>query len=1345
MVRNWKSTFGAVLVGIGYAIATCSPASAQVDWVTQLGAPATPATLFGQNLALASDGAISSAAIVNTGEGNRVRVSRVSATGTVQWVRWATASSLKTPTALWAHPDGSTTIAYQELVNSSSWCFENFSSTGDSRYRDCPTYAGVYQSDFRVTLATDGDFYFAYGYQRTIKKISPLGVARWSSTYATGPYGSPTAQGVDSVGNYFEATGTRLVHWNAADGARLSDAVLSGVGGIVTASAPLARANRETVFIRSQTATSNAMTATVSRNSPTGLLTWSRDFVFAGYGPSDSLRLAAGDNDSVYVIRTAVTDGDSHVAKISATGVVLWQKHYARVRRIIDNGNALTAIRTDVSVATNSNDSFLFPISGSDGTLGAPMIYSRADVFAPSEWFATGAGALATYSGGNPFAPFATFPAALSATSYFVGYASVSNRWQVTADMKPTTSVSQSDCLMPRMSSSSPSSWWTRVQAALQAPTTAAWTKVDATTGTALAQTMPAARGCGFPVTADGGQIIVNGNAGDRVRKVDASGNQVWQTPSVLMPTQAASQPVLSLASNGEASYAVGSLIGRTTAAGASAFEIDTNRPNPRYVATDSANNVWVVSGYSSSDGYVSKVSPTGALLWSAAVDVPSCSDAIMAARLTASDEMLVATQSCGEGRLFKLNAAGQVAWQRLVSGTAQRPSVMLSALHVDTAGNIYAGGCMSNGNPTNAGANGFSIISSWTSAGTERWTAITDLISSASECVSSIAVDPSGIVFAASSSSGATRAPVLWSLSASGVERWRHSGVLSSPFAASTELAVDVNGKLLALGEAPPTALGNREASLRRISVAAIGPPLLLKFLEVPTTSVGYRTPFTVRIGLRTAADAVATANAPVVISLALLTGNGKLDGSRSCTIAVGASECTISDARYDAVESGVTLTANSDGFASIVSSSLMFALADTATTIAALTPGPYDAFTVVRFRATLDAPLPPAGQSVAGYLSGPSSYSGYPTVFNCQQHSNAGSLPFNECDVLLHVELMPLHAYFTGSTTYNGSTAVSLAVSIAKVAPTLQVVPDPANTYVNGDRMRFRVSFFSPNGYNVSRFADRSLIVGGACDSWVMTGTPLDKFSGDYWICEIPQAPLGTGSVTFSFLGNANLLPSGPVTLSVTVNAGAVVRGYVNNIPSGFSICSSTPNVSCQIMTYTYANEWQCVGPVGMSGSIFFMPGLNSGPYYVDAAPLQFRNVTGVARDSTYLSATYSASTCSLDVDGDGARMAITDGVLILRRIFGLTGVALTNSATHSCVPRSAAAIASAINLSAYDVDGDGQTLPETDGLLLLRAMLGFRGDALVVGVTGANATRKTYGDIRSFLANTCSFYLN
>lgn len=100
------------------------------------------------------------------------------------------------------------------------------------------------------------------------------------------------------------------------------------------------------------------------------------------------------------------------------------------------------------------------------------------------------------------------------------------------------------------------------------------------------------------------------------------------------------------------------------------------------------------------------------------------------------------------------------------------------------------------------------------------------------------------------------------------------------------------------------------------------------------------------------------------------------------------------------------------------------------------------------------------------------------------------------------------------------------------------------------------------------------------------------------------------------------------------------------------------------------------------------------------------------------------------------------MTDGLLILRRMLGLSGDALLAGATHACSPRTATSVASSVNLTALDIDGDGSTRADTDGLLLLRSMLGIRGDAMVQDAIGAGAARRTAADINSYLQSTCLF---
>ncbi len=114
---------------------------------------------------------------------------------------------------------------------------------------------------------------------------------------------------------------------------------------------------------------------------------------------------------------------------------------------------------------------------------------------------------------------------------------------------------------------------------------------------------------------------------------------------------------------------------------------------------------------------------------------------------------------------------------------------------------------------------------------------------------------------------------------------------------------------------------------------------------------------------------------------------------------------------------------------------------------------------------------------------------------------------------------------------------------------------------------------------------------------------------------------------------------------------------------------------------------------------------------------------------------------SLAGLDVDGNGSIGPLTDGLLILRHFFGFTGSTLVASAvdqggcTRCTAGEIAAYLASVGNL--LDVDGSGALGPLTDGLLVLRHLFGFTGATLTTGAVDAmNCTRCVEGTIAPHL---------
>ena len=110
------------------------------------------------------------------------------------------------------------------------------------------------------------------------------------------------------------------------------------------------------------------------------------------------------------------------------------------------------------------------------------------------------------------------------------------------------------------------------------------------------------------------------------------------------------------------------------------------------------------------------------------------------------------------------------------------------------------------------------------------------------------------------------------------------------------------------------------------------------------------------------------------------------------------------------------------------------------------------------------------------------------------------------------------------------------------------------------------------------------------------------------------------------------------------------------------------------------------------------------------------------------------------SFDVDQSSSLKALTDGLLIVRHLFGFTGDTLIANATESSATRGSAADIKSYLTGAQtelDIDGSGDVEALTDGLLLIRYLFDFRGDALISNAVGTNATRKTSTEIEAYIA--------
>ena len=111
------------------------------------------------------------------------------------------------------------------------------------------------------------------------------------------------------------------------------------------------------------------------------------------------------------------------------------------------------------------------------------------------------------------------------------------------------------------------------------------------------------------------------------------------------------------------------------------------------------------------------------------------------------------------------------------------------------------------------------------------------------------------------------------------------------------------------------------------------------------------------------------------------------------------------------------------------------------------------------------------------------------------------------------------------------------------------------------------------------------------------------------------------------------------------------------------------------------------------------------------------------------------------NLDIDGNGTVDALTDGVLVVRYMFGFTGSTLIDGAIGSGAIRTTATqittyLDQCNQAGILDVDGNGTVDALTDGVLIVRDMFGFTGSTLTAGAIGSGATRTTATQITAFL---------
>ncbi len=107
--------------------------------------------------------------------------------------------------------------------------------------------------------------------------------------------------------------------------------------------------------------------------------------------------------------------------------------------------------------------------------------------------------------------------------------------------------------------------------------------------------------------------------------------------------------------------------------------------------------------------------------------------------------------------------------------------------------------------------------------------------------------------------------------------------------------------------------------------------------------------------------------------------------------------------------------------------------------------------------------------------------------------------------------------------------------------------------------------------------------------------------------------------------------------------------------------------------------------------------------------------------------------------DVDDDGQIKPLTDGLLLIRYLFGFRQASLVEGVLTDLAGRPTSSEISAFleeNEEFLDIDGDGSSLALVDGLLFMRHLFGFEGDALLQGTDSNGAVRQTAAEISQYI---------
>jgi hypothetical protein len=1270
-------------------------ANAAVEWTREMSPVPSAMTLSDVRTLRASDGSIYVTGAANpTLNKQRSAVTKLSAAGTLLWSQWLN-GTLYTPDNIAVTSDnGVFAVTYDTTTGNQT--LARISPNGDL------LWAQPSQSTRVIAVAVSGESLFivtTYG----ASKLSSEGSVVWSRSTGYFANNDRVTAVPDADGGLWVA-GQSVTRFSGADGH------VTEVTPFATTILDMTRLNNgDFVFIEGYEYNASSATVLYRLRSvdASGLTRWTQQYAVAG-SSAPNVKLFATSSGGVYVTHARNLQSYGDVALINASGAVLWNRNYFRIDQFVARESTLYALRYDAEVSGGING--FFPIQPANGDLGAPGFTTTNPPHRLTAW--TGSA--------NGFVALSTTPSAQR-----VLHVALTGALQWSADstrLSLETYVDRETCLMPRLMLSSPA----RV-ATFNAGGIANYTQtVLSTTGSdgAAQSAQPIAAGhCSTALDNSSGTY----QAGvSEVSKVDALGATVWTTPLSTGPFQQVAR--LSIASAAAGVIVAGQgYVTKLSAIGAIVWETSYSDNQfmaytPRYVYEDAGGNVIVAGRPDYSEDWAVKISAAGAIVYRQLIGTSSCSEESQKYLALPTGELYMISTACNEGRVFKYSAAGALLWQRTVSPVSPHYRLRLGDIAVSNSGDVFVGGCSGSSQDSLLSS---SVIQSFTSAGGERWTWRSNVVPDANECVVAMAAEGTSRLVVAVESTRAIRANYLSVIDAiTGAEISRSNSDLSNPAVIVSDLVAAEAGRVYAFGDDDRSGSSARTASLRKINVSLV-PTVKPVIVSAPVGNAFYKTPFNAVVGLQTTSGGAYVATTATEIFVSRGDGAGTLTGPRSCVVAAGQSSCTVVGLVYSRAETGVTLVAEVDGTLPAVSSAFTVAPIPTTTTIDIITPGPYLAFdrVVVRYSVT----------GLSDDLSQTYLNKAYGTDCTVLPPIN-GYVRREECRVELSVGITLDAAFYSYEGGHQNSNATPFSPSVSPVQLTLQAASLPSPNVVVGTQFLLTLNVFNQRGDDLS---NRNSIYASAYENGgyrcgLYSNTPSKR------TCSVSSSLTGMRTFTISVNADSNISVPASAIVSVNVISGLAVTGaFLLNGNTDPAVCASAPGADCEVDAAL--QQYYCTLPIGWSGTLY--------PQVADLTASTSPSAVVIRGEAGIISRSFVAnppSACSFDTDGNGAADAMIDGGFIIRAMRSVPAAVneatLVNACARRAAPDRTAFVNNQIATLKYDIDGNGRVDAATDGLIILRALLGFKGDALILNAIGAGASRTTWYSVREYMSSTC-----